>query len=127
MPRKSYADQLKDPRWQKKRLEILSRDCFKCRECGSSTETLHVHHLLYRKNRCVWDYEPELLVTLCEDCHAARGEVIERLLFLQYYLTTAQLEIIVNSIGLMAHDLGGSACAERVMDDYLATLKKAAA
>ena len=29
-----YSEKLKDPRWQKKRLEILERDNFRCQYCG---------------------------------------------------------------------------------------------
>lgn len=39
MTQMSYAEQLKDPRWQKKRLEILNRDEWKCTWC-LSTEML---------------------------------------------------------------------------------------
>jgi len=64
---KSYSEKLKDPRWQKKRLEILQRDNFTCVECGNSKNTLHVHHLYYDKNP--WDVKSNRLVTLCEYCH----------------------------------------------------------
>ena len=47
MARKSYYEKLLDPRWQKKRLEILNRDEFKCRSCGDDKSTLHVHHGYY--------------------------------------------------------------------------------
>ena len=30
---------------------------------------LNVHHKIYYKNRKLWDYKDEELVTLCEDCH----------------------------------------------------------
>lgn len=30
---------------------------------------LNVHHKIYYKNRNLWDYEDDCLVTLCEDCH----------------------------------------------------------
>lgn len=55
--------------WQKKRLGILERDEWKCRECGSDTGTLHVHHLKYNKGKPVWDIEDEYLITLCYKCH----------------------------------------------------------
>jgi predicted nucleic-acid-binding Zn-ribbon protein len=63
----NYSDKLKDPRWQKKRLLIMSRDEFKCRMCGDSESTLHVHHLKYSKDP--WDVPNKDLITLCEDCH----------------------------------------------------------
>lgn len=65
----SFSDQYKDPRWQKKRLEIMGRDLFTCQRCGDNTKTLHVHHAYYEKNRKVWDYPNYTLVTLCNDCH----------------------------------------------------------
>lgn len=61
-----------DPRWQKKRLEIMQRDEFTCQCCGSDDKTLHVHHRKYRKEaEGPWDYEDDHLVTYCDDCHAA--------------------------------------------------------
>ena len=42
-----YAEKFKDPRWQKKRLEILERDDFSCRVCYDASNTLHVHHCFY--------------------------------------------------------------------------------
>lgn len=65
----SYSDQLKDPRWQKKRLYILQRDEFACKTCGDNTSTLHIHHKLYENSKNVWDYDNDLLITLCENCH----------------------------------------------------------
>lgn len=58
-----------DPRWQKKRLEILQRDKFTCRNCQNATETLHIHHRYYVKNRDSWEYPNFSLITLCRSCH----------------------------------------------------------
>lgn len=65
----TYSEKLKDPRWQKKRLEIMQRDKFTCRACDEQKKTLNVHHLNYEKNKDPWDYDDLNLVTLCEDCH----------------------------------------------------------
>lgn len=66
---KTYAEKLKDPRWQKKRLEILQRDKFECRFCSASDKELHVHHAFYMRGRQPWEYENTDLSTLCLDCH----------------------------------------------------------
>lgn len=75
----TYAEKLKDPRWQKKRLHILELDEWTCRSCGSTTKTLNIHHALYRKFANPWDYPDWDLITLCEDCHekheAIKGDV----------------------------------------------------
>jgi len=64
-----YFEKLKDPRWQRKRLEVMQRDDYQCRECHSETKTLHVHHTYYEKNTEPWEYPAQSLVTLCEECH----------------------------------------------------------
>lgn len=66
----TYYEKLKDPRWQKKRLQIMQYDEFKCRHCKRDDLTLHVHHAYYIKDKDPWDYDTIMLTTLCEDCHA---------------------------------------------------------
>jgi hypothetical protein len=70
---------LKDPRWQKKRLEILQRDGFKCVNCEAKEKTLHVHHLRYLKGKKPWEYDGGDLQTLCVDCHAEETKTDQRL------------------------------------------------
>lgn len=66
----TYAEKLKDTKWQKKRLLILERDSFTCQSCFTDSETLHVHHLKYHKGKEPWEIEDCYLTTLCEDCHS---------------------------------------------------------
>lgn len=70
----AYSDKLKDPRWQKKRLEILERDNWTCKSCSTTEKTLNIHHLFYLKNIDPWDMPSGFLVTLCEDCHKEESE-----------------------------------------------------
>lgn len=64
-----YWQLLRDPRWQRLRLEVMQRDEFCCTHCGSKTDTLNVHHTYYEKGNAPWEYPPESLHTLCESCH----------------------------------------------------------
>ncbi len=64
-----YQELLRDPRWQKKRLEILQRDEWACQSCGDTESTLVVHYLRYIPKTDPWDYPDDLLLTLCEGCH----------------------------------------------------------
>ncbi len=64
-----YKEQIKSPKWQKRRLEILQRDNFTCQVCGSSDKTLHVHHTVYENGNKIWEYDDNQLITLCEECH----------------------------------------------------------
>lgn len=65
--KKTYADKLKDPRWQRKRLNIFNRDNWRCALCRTRDATLHVHHLAYSGEP--WEAPDRDLVTLCENCH----------------------------------------------------------
>jgi hypothetical protein len=66
-----YKEDFKDPRWQKKRLEILNRDGFICQGCYDSESTLNVHHLYYMSSRKPWEYPDGALITFCDECHDA--------------------------------------------------------
>src|SRR5688500_15701059 len=65
----AYQKLLLDPQWQKKRLEIMSRDKFTCKACGSKDLTLHVHHFTYQYGKKPWEYPNDNFITLCVDCH----------------------------------------------------------
>jgi hypothetical protein len=71
----TYSEKLRDPRWQKKRLETLERYEWHCSECDSQTKTLHVHHRYYISGRLPWEYPDFALVVLCAECHEERGTV----------------------------------------------------
>lgn len=64
----TYVEKLQDPRWQKKRLEILERDRWTCRLCNDTKTTLHIHHIKYSKEP--WDAENKDLVCYCKHCHS---------------------------------------------------------
>ena len=72
----SYSDKLKDPRWQKLRLEIMQRDQFTCKHCRSTEKTLNVHHHAYKKGAAPWDYNHDWLITLCEECHGEHEDFL---------------------------------------------------
>lgn len=83
MPKTSYAsiaysEKLKNPLWQRKRLEIMQRDEFSCRDCSSSDLPLSVHHTIYVKGKEPWEYPDTLLITVCDECHVARQALEER-------------------------------------------------
>lgn len=103
----TYAEQLKSPKWQKKRLEILERDFFTCRSCHSKENTLHVHHLFYLSNINVWEYPNEFYVSLCEDCHKEIHQ---------------QTELLYRAIAKNNDDIGGDGVVDYIKSLRLAVL-----
>jgi 5-methylcytosine-specific restriction endonuclease McrA len=66
----TYIEKLQSPQWQKKRLEILSRDQWSCCRCNDKEKSLHVHHKTYEFGKDPWDYHDSNFITLCEKCHS---------------------------------------------------------
>lgn len=118
MARKSYYEQLKDPRWQRKRLEILQRAEFACEECGDGTQTLHVHHTIYRKGAAPWEYDNAELRCLCENCHAemhARRSVLDEIVSVIARRSLVELNHLIGYAAcLAAADCGDGIAKARV-------------
>ena len=59
--------------WQRKRAEIVERDCYVCRLCldeGKLTrDSLEVHHIVPIKVNQSLKLVNDNLITLCSDCH----------------------------------------------------------
>lgn len=110
MAKTSYSEKLLDPRWQKKRLEILQDNDFTCEICGDTESTLHVHHKMYAKGREPWEYETEQYAVLCKTCHSYQHqdehdlffEVMSRL-YLDGPLSKQEIAIIV--AGITKHEI----------------------
>lgn len=64
--RDNEKEYLKSEKWQKKRLERLRLDDFKCCRCGTP-HNIQVHHTSY-EHLCDEDIYNDL-VTLCDSCH----------------------------------------------------------
>jgi hypothetical protein len=75
----TYFEKLKDPRWQKKRLEKLEEQGFECDNCGNDKEELTVHHRHYKKNTDPWDYDNNDLAVFCKTCHKSWHDAKEEL------------------------------------------------
>jgi 5-methylcytosine-specific restriction endonuclease McrA len=81
--RRPYSEQRRDIRWQKKRLEIMERDGWRCVICGHGEgETgfiLNVHHVVYSRHCEMWELNNDVYQTLCEGCHELRQELTDKI------------------------------------------------
>lgn len=95
--KQKYSEQIKSPKWQKRRLDILNRDNFTCQICGCTEKTLHVHHTIYIPEKQIWEYEDNQLITLCEDCHSKEHDeslhLVDDLIFDLKYQGLTNFEI----------------------------------
>lgn len=75
MTKDEYLQKLKDPRWQRKRLQIFERDDWTCRRCKANHRELQVHHKKYASGRDPWDVPDHYLETVCRDCHEDEHDI----------------------------------------------------
>lgn len=68
----SYPQQLATKEWQIKRGKILDRDKYTCQcaACKTPDNPVQVHHLHYIDGFLAWEYPDDMLLTLCNLCHA---------------------------------------------------------
>jgi 5-methylcytosine-specific restriction endonuclease McrA len=69
MNRKEYRRLLQDPKWKIKASYIRKRDNHTCCRCGKKSHRLQVHHKKYIDGLMPWEYENDLLESLCSTCH----------------------------------------------------------
>jgi hypothetical protein len=69
----TYAEKLKDPRWEIFRNKVFDAMGCACSTCGDqdkpATRFNHVHHKRYIKGREPWEYDLTDVTVLCKECH----------------------------------------------------------
>lgn len=99
MSKMTYAEQLKHPNWQRRRLERLDDAGWECEDCGDTEKSLHVHHRRYVKGRMAWEYDDIELAVLCETCHD-RAHASQKLL--EELISTAPSVVVDLCIGIVS-------------------------
>lgn len=111
---RTYYEKLQDPRWQRRRLEIMQRDRFRCLACGDSKNTLNVHHMAYHSQP--WLTPNDLLETLCVKCHKNRTEINK---LLEAIPTRRLFESLARVRELKAHIANKDAAIEALIKECL--------
>jgi len=104
----NYSSQLRDQRWQRRRLEILEKDRFTCQHCGNEDipDKLHVHHVYYERGLRPWEYPDKALISLCRECHESetflRPTVNREMAVFFRRLTAIEMERILKAVRRIA-------------------------
>ncbi len=81
----TYQSKINSKLWQDKSHRVKTRDNLKCQafDCSTPNSILQVHHIDYIFGVEPWDYPEDMLITLCQDCHAKEKSryKLENLLF----------------------------------------------
>ncbi len=97
-PGRDYFELLRDPRWQRRRLEIMERDSWTCKYCGDSTKNLQVHHSSYIYGRMPWEYSDESLHTLCDKCHEEETALSRTFKRVMLFLPPGNMERLIGYV-----------------------------
>jgi hypothetical protein len=89
MTDKTYWEKLKDPRWQKLRLEAMQKANFTCEVCNDTETSLNVHHREYFKGNEPWEYNTNQLSVVCEKCHEGHHDDFNLLKWVSSYALLA--------------------------------------
>ena len=108
----SYSQLLKDPRWQRRRLEVLQRENFTCQGCGATDRTLHVHHGCYWSNQDPWNYPDQLLHCLCEQCHIEAQEFLSLIQTEVGQVPLSELDMVLDYICTLNESRNSAPCSE---------------
>jgi hypothetical protein len=113
----SYADDLKHPLWQQKRLEVFQRAGFRCQRCGTAERELHAHHRIYLKGRRPWEYEDALLECLCNICHDLAHAEREELDWIVAHQMTGTVPLLTEAVvAALSGEHAGPAMPPRARD-----------
>lgn len=96
-----FWEAYKDPRWQKKRLEVMEAAGYRCVQCGDASKTLNVHHRYYVKGAEPWEYDDRALACLCEPCHEKVTMLLNKLKTAAGLLSAANLGVLVSIASVM--------------------------
>jgi hypothetical protein len=110
----TYAEDLKHPLWQQRRLRVLERANWTCQRCGSVDRQLHAHHKVYLRGHRLWDYPDDLLECLCERCHDLAHAQKSRLDLLVAQHPTAALPAINRLVDKLGAVMAANSPAQRI-------------
>lgn len=102
---KDYAEQYKNPKWQKLRLKTLERDAWACQRCYDDESQLQVHHRRYVYGKKIWEYKLNELVTLCDECHKEEKEDMKE--FVGHFIEILKIHLFSYHVNDLAVSLGG--------------------
>lgn len=99
-----YAEQYKNPKWQKLRLKILDRDDWSCQKCNDDESQLQVHHKRYVYGKKVWEYKDSDLITLCNACHEEEKDGMKE--EIENFIEVIKLKLFSNQVSSLNCSLG---------------------
>lgn len=111
--KKTYAEKLLDPRWQRRRLEMFNSSDWTCSHCGEHENTLHLHHKAYIRGRDPWDYDDDQLTVLCDGCHKKHHVQKDRLDELLSRVPESQMGFVV---GVLIAIISQDTCESKIGD-----------
>lgn len=115
----SYAEQLRHPKWQEKRLRVFQAAGFRCARCESNSRELHAHHKLYLKGHKAWEYEDDLIECLCDRCHDVAHAEREELDWIVSHQPTSRVPMLTDAVvAALTNDAADPALPPRARDVF---------
>lgn len=101
---RTYADKLRDPRWEQCRSQFVRRHGNKCSSCNRKGIEVQVHHKVYRRGVEPWDHPETDLILLCRGCHQDWHDLLQE--FRSKVIGTIPVSVarvIIRALNLLLH------------------------
>jgi ssDNA-binding Zn-finger/Zn-ribbon topoisomerase 1 len=94
----NYNEKLKTPEWREFRERILEIKGYTCENCGENTDSPQIHHAGYVPGREPWQYAPEEVRVLCDQCHGIIHERRQEFRQLFTRLTWKNTQVLLRAL-----------------------------
>ena len=95
----SFAAKFKDPRWLRRREEIIAAADYQCQDCGATdTDALDVHICYFEQGREPWEYPDEAYRCVCTEDRAIRRPLEKELRQIFARFTSSELDAVYRAL-----------------------------
>ncbi len=98
----SFSDKFKDPRWIRRRDEIIASAEYLCQDCGVAADDLEVHICYFEQGREPWEYPHEVYRCLCRTDSAVRRPLEKEVRQALAIFTSAELDALHRALQVLA-------------------------
>lgn len=74
----TLSEKFRDPRWHKRRHEILLRDNFKCQCCFDPEKPVRVRVVIFANGIDPWNLDESGTQTICDECFQLRTDILDK-------------------------------------------------
>lgn len=97
----NYRSQLSAPQWEEFRRAYVARHGSYCRSCNRSGVEVQLHHIVYDRDKTLWEHDDQDLALLCRECHERWHNLTKSLRRLLGGMRASEVQMIVGAFSML--------------------------